>query len=407
MLKEKEPIQAPASREAFRQWVEDNHLAPMNVRQTDGRILGFHKYDILPEVCLLFAGDPEHLYATMDPCGLYDKKKQEFRFVSRTMAACVDGLSEAELWDRAVQGPNLMQLVKGYGKHAVEQGGYQINPVTVEYDGLRRKVFAGLNAMTGYGVLAVRGEETALLDLRDLAFEMQWFWRDCVYSEYEKGGKKQEQQYREKFDNAVSLARESRQPPPFDGQKAGAILKALDIHAEEELMDNENHFPVWQCSRLAKRLQEEYPRVKSTFGQRFPADYSERFINFGCKDCEHLDIGRLLGQDVLMFPDPVPEDAVPEGWHCYHLAGRNIRKADSLLTSVPEKDYVGTVLSPHRLMDAGQQDLQPQDLVMGYWNVLSLTTFCEDRHLSEPDMSGIFPDQQQTIQPAGMTMGGI
>ncbi len=51
------------------------------------------------------------------------------------------------------------------------------------------------------------------------------------------------------------------------------------------------------------------------------------------------------------------------------------------------------------------ENLQPQDLVMGYWNVLSLTDFCERRHLPEPDMSGIFPDQQQTIQPADMTMG--
>jgi len=403
----KEPIQAPVSREIFRQWVEDYHLAPMVVRQAEGS-LGFHKYAILPEICLLFAGEPEHLYATMDPCGLYDRKKQEFRFVNRTMAACVEGLSEAELWDRVAQGPNLMQLVKGYGKHAVEQGGYQIDPVTMEYDGLRRKVFTGLNAMTGYaGVLAARNEEDALLDLRDLAFEMQWFWRDCVYSEYEKGGIKQEQQYREKFDNAVSLARETGQPPLFDGQKAGAVLKALDVHATEDLLGNGNYFTVWQCSRLAKRLQEEYPRVRTEFGRRFPADYSERFRKFGCQDLKHLDIGIVLGQDVLMFRDPVPEGAVPEGWYSYHLAGRNLMKADRLLTSLPEKNYIGTVLSPYRLLDAGQQELQPQDLVIGFWNVLSLTDFCESRHLPEPDMSGIFPDQRQVIQSTGITLGGM
>jgi len=74
-----------------------------------------------------------------------------------------------------------------------------------------------------------------------------------------------------------------------------------------------------------------------------------------------------------MFRDPVPEDAVPEGWYSYHLAGRNIMKADKLLTSVPEKNYIGTVLSPCRLMDAGQQELQSQDLVIGAWKFFSLT----------------------------------
>ncbi len=66
-------------------------------------------------------------------------------------------------------------------------------------------------------------------------------------------------------------------------------------------------------------------------------------------------------------------------------------KAGSLLTSMPEKDYVGTVLSPWHLMDAGQQDLQPHDLVMGYWDVLSLTTFCE----RQKSCSGIGGDKER------------
>jgi len=401
--KENEPLQAPVSRYAFQEWANRDRHEDLYVRQASGKVLGFHRYDILPEVYLLFAGDPEHMYETMDPCGLYDKKTREFRFVNRTMSACVDGLSETELWNRNKQGPNLMQLVGSYGKNAVEQGGYKVDRTDVRYDELRRTVFSGLNAMASYaGMLAAKGEDAAVLDLRDLALDMHPFWQDFLYSEYQKAGNKQERQYQEKFDGAVSLARESGKPPSFGIQKVSAMLKALRIHAEEELYGNENRFAVWQCSQLAKRLRSEYPFVRTGFGQNFPldVDYSERFTRFGCRDCEHLDVGQLLGQDVLMFSDPIPENAVPEGWYCYHLAGRNIMKADRLLTSMPE-DYVGTVLSPCSLTDTGQSGLQ---LCLGSYENVTLTEFCEKLHLPEPDLSGIFPDQRQTAGMGGMSL---
>ena len=48
---------------------------------------------------------------------------------------------------------------------------------------------AGLNAMTAYaGVLASRGEEDAILELRDLAMYMREFWQDFLYAIYEKAG---------------------------------------------------------------------------------------------------------------------------------------------------------------------------------------------------------------------------
>lgn len=307
------------------------------------------------------------------------------------------------MWDRTRQGPNLMQLVKNYGRNAVAQGGYKVSKTTIEYDAFRRTVFAGLNAMASYaGVLAARGEETALLDLRDLAFQMHPFWQDYLYQEYQKVGEKLERQYHEKFDRAVELARESGQPPAFDGQKASAILKALDIHAQEELYGNGNQFAVWQCSHLAKRLQEEYPRVRTDFGQNSPADHCERFTQFGCKSCEELDIGYLLGQHVLIFSDPVPEDTVPEGWHCYHLAGRNIMNADKVLTSVPE-DYVGTALSPCSLMDTDQRDLQPDDFGIGCGECFIQAGFYEQLNLTAADMGVIFPNQNQTAGMEGMS----
>lgn len=253
------------------------------------------------------------------------------------------------------------------------------------------------------GVLAARGEEAALPALRDLAFDMRRFWQDAVYDEYQKGGLKQEQQYRKKFESAISLARESGQPPLFDSQKAGVIMKALSLYADEALNGNGERFPVWQCSRLALRLQEEYPRVKADFGKRICVDRSPRFMEFGCRSCEDLDIGRLFDRTVMLFNDPVSEEAVPKGWYSYHLAGRDLMHADRLQITIPE-DYVGTVLSPCSLADTERRAILPGELCIGNFVRISLAEFCEQLHVPEPDMSGIFPNQEQTVQ---IQMGGM
>ena len=45
-----------------------------------------------------------------------------------------------------------------------------------------------LSAMIDYAaVLSARGEQNAVLDTRDLAIEMLYFWRDSIYHTYEKG----------------------------------------------------------------------------------------------------------------------------------------------------------------------------------------------------------------------------
>lgn len=61
MHKENEPLQAPVSRYAFQEWANRDRHEDLYVRQASGKVLGFHRYDILPEVYLLFAGDPEHM----------------------------------------------------------------------------------------------------------------------------------------------------------------------------------------------------------------------------------------------------------------------------------------------------------------------------------------------------------
>ena len=274
-------MQAPISRKDFQAWAGADYRLYENIRQTDGSVQGCTRHDLLPEVNALFVGNPENLHATMDLCGLYDKRLGEFRYITKELAAVVDGLSERELWDRSTQGPNLLQLVTSYAKNAAEHG-YKTEPYAEVYDQQERTVRAGLNAMTAYaGVLASRGEEDAILELRDLAMYMREFWQDFLYSIYEKAGARMERQYSEKFDQAVTAARASGQPPAFNTEKARAILRGLSIHAEEESVGNENLYSVWRCSRLAKRIWDEYPSVKTAFCGNFVVDTREQYADLG------------------------------------------------------------------------------------------------------------------------------
>lgn len=130
-------------------------------------------------------------------------------------------------------------------------------------------------------MLAARGEETAVLELRDLAMYMREFWQDFLYTIYEKAGARMEQQYAEKFDQTVTTARASRQPPAFNVEKATAILHGLSVHAEEEAVGNENLYSVWRCSRLAKRIWDEYPSIKTAFHGDFTVDTREQYTELG------------------------------------------------------------------------------------------------------------------------------
>ena len=255
-------------------------------------------------------------------------------------------------------------------------------------------------------VLAARSEKDAVLDVRDLAVEMLHFWCDPVYMTYERGYEKVEQQYLQGFDQAIATAMESGQAPAFSSDKAHSILRGLAIHAEE-VTQNEDAFSVWECCRLAKHVAMDYPDQCSVFNGDFAADYSEHFTNFGSQDWEHLERGCLLDKQVLVFNSPVPDDQIPEGWHSYHLVGRNIYNVDKLLKSVPENGYVGTVLSPHVLIRASYQSHQIQDQFLRYAFPVSLTEFCEENHLPQPDVSGIAFGQQEQAAPPQMTIGGI
>lgn len=272
-----EEMRAPIARKDFQEWAGATYRLYEHIRQADGTLLDCTRYDLLPEVSALFIGSPDNLHGIMELCGLYDRKLGEFRFITKELAAIVDGLADQELWDRPTQGPNLLQLVTSYAQNAAERG-YEPEPYAEEYDKQVRAVRASLNAMTAYaGVLAARGEETAVLELRELALDMRAFWQDAFYTVYEKAGTQMERQYAEKFDRAVTAARGSGQPPAFNTEKAHAILRGLSVHAEEEAVGNGNLYSVWRCSRAAKRLWDEYPSVKTAFRGDFTVDTRERY----------------------------------------------------------------------------------------------------------------------------------
>ena len=401
-------VQSPVSRDTLREWTEDRHGVYMNVRTDSDKVLTLYNDTLFPEISVLFIGEAENFNDTVEICGMYDSRTQEFRFISDQLASIVDGVSEMERWQGVHASEDVYARISSYAKEAVETKGYQFqNKMDSQFAEIRQDAQSALSVMAEYAaVLAARGEKDAVLDVRDLAVEMLHFWRDPVYMTYERGYEKVERHYLERFDQAVSTAMESGQAPAFSSDKAHSLLQGLAIHAEE-VTQNEDAFSVWECCRLAKRIATDYPSQCAVFSGDFTADYSERFTRFGSQDWERLQEGWLLDRPVLLFNHPVPDDQIPEGWHSYHLAGRNIYNADRLLKAVPENGYVGTVLSPHVLIRASYQSRQLQNQFGSCGGSVSLTEFCEKHHLPQPDMSGIASGQQGQAAPPQMTMGGM
>ena len=400
-----EPVQAPVSRTALQEWLEDRYGIFMDVYQGEDTVLRLYNETCFPEINVLCAGEAEKFTDTVEICGMYDKRTREFRFVSSQLSSIINGISKEECCSDSGQSESIYAGICCYAKEAVEQRGYTFEDSTSElYAGLRQAVQTGLSAMVDYAaVLSAGGKRNAVLDARDLALKMLYFWRDSVYLTYEKGYARVEQEYAEKFDQAVRMAEKTGQAPAFSGQKAKDILQSLAIHATE-VTDNEDAFSVWECCRLAKRLLNEYPQHRKIFRGDFTVDESERFMKFGSKDWDHLQGGWLLGKEVLVFNSPVPDEQIPEGWHSYHLAGRNFSHIDRLLKAVPESGYAGTVLSPHVLIRASYQSREIRNHFLCYGGYTSLTEYCEKLHLPQPDMSGIASEQQEgSAAPQMMT----
>ena len=189
----------------------------------------------------------------------------------------MDGLSKTEIYTGADTSEDVYEKIKQYAKKAIEEKGYQFKqPGSANHVESLRNARTALSAMAKYAeVLASKGEQSAVQDIRDLAWRMIYFWCDPVYLVYERGMEKVERQYMEQFDHAVAKSSASGHAASFSSEDAKAIFRGLAIHAEETT-DNADDLSVWKCCRLAKRLGEDYPEEKELFRGKFTPNYNEQ-----------------------------------------------------------------------------------------------------------------------------------
>ena len=283
--------------------------------------------------------------------------------------------------------------------------------MTAEDAQLSAVVAAAIPPLINYAaVLRHQGKEDYLPDLRDLVDGMVWIWAPADGADSPDLPTRLQEDCQQEITSAVKGVNSAAQPVPLTGEQAEAIIHGLSVHAEE-MAAQEDLLSVWQCCRLAKELRTGYAgQTESalTLQGNFVIDESDRFTGFGCRDRGHVTQGRLSGRPVLVFSDPVDVERIPEGWQCYHLAGRNIRDSDQLWKFIPQDGYTGTVLSPVKLISSkrpsaridGQFELLP--------GLLRLETFCEQHGLDQRDLDGLFPETQALEEStSSMTMGGL
>ena len=111
-------VQSPVSRDTLREWVEDRHGVYMDVRSEDDKVLRIYNETLFPESSVLFVGEAENFNDTVEICGMYDSRTQEFRFISDQLASIVDGISEMERWQGAHPSEDVYARISSYAKEA-------------------------------------------------------------------------------------------------------------------------------------------------------------------------------------------------------------------------------------------------------------------------------------------------
>lgn len=273
-----ETVQAPISKKFLRQWLETPYNFAINIQQSGGDTLQLqHDNHMIPEIDILFFASPEDFCGTVEIGGIYDQRTRSFRFMRNQLASVVDGLSKAEIHTGADTSERVYEKIKQYAKKAIEEKGYQFKqPGGADHVESLRDARSALSAMAKYAeVLASKGEQSTVQDIRDLAWRMIYFWRDPVYLIYERGLEKVERQYMEQFDQAVAESSVSGHASSFSSKDVKAIFRGLALHAEETA-DNADDLSVWKCCRLAKRLGEDYPKEKKLFCGNFIPNYNDQ-----------------------------------------------------------------------------------------------------------------------------------
>lgn len=114
----------------------------------------------------------------------------------------------------------------------------------------------------------------------------------------------------------------------------------------------------------------------------------------------------LFHKSVLFTPERIPENDVPDGWHCYDLRGsiRNPRNAKKP-TAISDHAYVnriGSVLSPVPLKREGTavRRVNGQFLLLG--STLTLREYCRDNGLDFPAKNQNFHIRPASPEEAGL-----
>ena len=188
-----ETVQAPISKEFLSQWLETLYNIAINIQQSNGDTLQLHhdEYSI-PEIDVLFFSSPEDFCGTVEIGGIYDLRTRSFHFIREQLASVVDGFSKTELYPGADTSEDVYEKIKQYAKKAIEEKGYQFKqPGSANHVESLRNARSALSAMAKYAeVLASKGEQSAVQDIRDLAWRMIYFWCDPIYLIYERGMEK-------------------------------------------------------------------------------------------------------------------------------------------------------------------------------------------------------------------------
>lgn len=258
-------------------------------------------------------------------------------------------------------------------------------------------VQTGVNALVDYAaVLAKHGGKDYLPDLRDLVNEMVWVWapEDDIITPGEPT--RLQQEFHQKINSSV---RKALSKAAISSEQAEAVVCGLSIHAEK-MADSGNLLSVWQCSRLAKRLREDFVGQTSQpliLRGNFMIDESDRFMKFGSVDQDHVMTGWLWRHPTLVFNNPVLADQVPDGWHEYHLSGRNIRNSDRIWSVIPQQDYTGSVLAPGELVKTKRNMVRLNGQFTMSGEVIPLNEFCEQHGFKREDFDRLFPEQKQIM----------
>lgn len=243
-------------------------------------------------------------------------------------------------------------------------------------------------------VLAKHNGKECLPDLRDVVESMAYVWaqEDVIY-EFNQPTQAM-LDVRKAFNSAMR-----KQSSAVTCEQTEAIIHGLSVHAEL-LAEHGDLVSVWQCCRIARRLREDFAGQTTqplVLHGNFEIDESDRFMKFGSEDRDHVMQGQLLRCPVLVFNAPIPAEQIPDGWHCYHLSGRNIRDSDRLWSSMPQHDYTGSVLTHTDLIQTKRNMMRINDQFKLSGELLRLDDFCKQNGFRIEVFDRTFPEQEQTI----------